>query len=360
LRSWQTGDEMTITALRDGAPPVRPALAEILNAPIVDCAGNRLGRFARPSVAGRTRTLIASWVAAILVAGCASQAGVRPTDTMRVVPSASASEPIAAPTAATTLFSCLAPVDVRALHVVRHFNVSPDDIAVGSSGRIWITAREANLLISLSPSGSVISTQTVAGGPEGIAAVSSDVYVAQQNLNAIAAIIPEPRKLITFPNRTRNAGIDGISHDATLRQLLVPDSPTGQLFAVPLTGPSTPRLLAANLGRPVAVTSDSSGDIFVASESSPALVELTPAGTRRTLGRFADLDEVVEYAGLLYATELDRHDVVAIDPTSGASHRIAVNLPSPQGLAVTAAGILEVVDASTDTVYSIPACGARG
>jgi sugar lactone lactonase YvrE len=244
--------------------------------------------------------------------------------------------------------------------VVRHFTVSPDDIAVGSSGRIWVTARQANLLISVSPSGSVISMQTVAGGPEGIAAVSSDVYVAQQNLNAIVAIIPKPRTLITFPNRTRNAGIDGISYDATLGQLLVPDSPTGQLFAVPLTGAPSPRLLATNLGRPVAATSDSAGDTFVASESSPALVELTPTGARRTLGRFADLDEVVAYAGLLYVTELDLHDVVAVDPKSGASHRIAVNLPSPQGLAVTPAGILEVVDSTTDTLYSMPACGARG
>ena len=42
------------------------------------------------------------------------------------------------------------------------------------------------------------------------------------------------------------------------------------------------------------------------------------------------------YAGLLYVTELNRHDVVAVDPTSGASVAVAVNLPAPQGLAVTA------------------------
>ena len=242
---------------------------------------------------------------------------------------------------------------------MHRFTVSPDDIAVGASGTIWITAREANLLIGLSPGGSEVATQTVAGGPEGIAAVASDVYVAQQNRNAIARIVPTLRTLIALPNRTNNAGIDGISYDATIRQLLVPDSPTGQLFAVPLTGATTPHLLARNLGRPVAATGDSAGNIFVASESSPALVELTPTGARRTLGRFSDLDEVVEYAGLLYVAELDRRDVVAVDPTTGASHPIAVNLPSPQGLAVTAGGMLEIVDASNDVLYSLPACGAR-
>ena len=305
--------------------------------------------------------MIAALVAAITLAGCAGPAATRrPTQATPVAPSAPARESTpAVPTVAATLTSCHATVDARALRVVHRFTVSPDDITVGPSGTLWITAREANLLINLSPSGREISTQTVAGGPEGIAAVLSDVYVAQQNLNAIARIAPAAHTLVTLPNRTRNAGIDGISYDSTLQQLLVPDSPTGQLFAVPLTGAATPRLLATNLGRPVAATSDSAGNIFVASESSPALVELTATGARRTLGRFADLDEVVEYAGLLYVAELDRRDVVALDPTSGASHPIAVDLPSPQGLAVTADGVLEIVDASNDVLYSLPACGAR-
>ena len=86
---------------------------------------------------------------------------------------------------------------------MHRFTVSPDDIAVGASGTIWITAREANLLIGLSPGGSEIATQTVAGGPEGIAAVASDVYVAQQNRNAIARIVPTLRTLIALPNRTQ-------------------------------------------------------------------------------------------------------------------------------------------------------------
>lgn len=257
-----------------------------------------------------------------------------------------------------TLASCAAAMDVRALHVVHHFAVSPDDIAVDSGGRLWVSAREANLVFSLSPDGSGIAAQTVVGGPEGIAVENSSVYVAQQNLNAIAAIAPTRGTLITFPNRTANAGIDGIAGDTAAPRLLVPDSPAGEMFAVPLTGSSTPQLIATNLGRPVAAAIDSNGNVFVASESSPGLVMLTPAGTRRTLGRFADLDEVVAYAGLLYVTELDRHDVVAVDPTSGASHPIAVNLPAPQGLAATATGTLEIVDATTKTLYSMPACGA--
>jgi DNA-binding beta-propeller fold protein YncE len=243
--------------------------------------------------------------------------------------------------------------------VVHRFATSPDDVAVDAANRIWVTAREANLLTTLNPDGSLVSTETVSGGPEGVTVDSSGIYVAQQNLNAIAVVAPGMRTLLAFPNRTGNAGIDGIAMGAG-GQLLVPDSPTGQLFSVAPQQPAAPKLVATGLGRPVDATTDAAGDIVVASESNPALVVLSANGGRRTLGRFADLDEVVEHAGLLYVTELDRHDVVAVDPVSGASRPIAVNLPAPQGLAVTAAGTLEIVDATTNTLYSMPACGVTG
>jgi sugar lactone lactonase YvrE len=242
--------------------------------------------------------------------------------------------------------------------VVHHFTVSPDDITVDAGGRLWVTAREANLLIGMDPAGGAVTTQDAPGGPEGVVADGASLYVAQQNLNAVQQVAPTSRTLVTLPNHTSNAGIDGIAIDVANHRLLIPDSPTGELFAVPLSGPATPELLASGLGRPVAAATDDAGDIIVASESSPALTVLTRAGVRRSLGHFTDLDEVVGYAGLLYVAELDRHDVVAVDPASGASVPVAVNLPAPQGLAVTASGTLEIVDATTNALYSMPSCGA--
>jgi DNA-binding beta-propeller fold protein YncE len=229
---------------------------------------------------------------------------------------------------------------------------------VDTSGRIWVTAREVNLAFSLNADGSGIQSHGVGGGPEGIAIDGARIVVAQQNLNAIAVIAPARSTLVAFPNHTANAGIDGIATDAGAHRLLVPDSPTGQLFAVPLSGPPTPILLESHLGRPVDAAVDAAGNLFVASESTPGLVEITPTGSRRSIGHFTYLDEVVAYAGLLYVTELDRHDVVAVNPATGASVAIAVHLPAPQGLAITATGTLEIVDATTDTLYSLPACGA--
>lgn len=124
-----------------------------------------------------------------------------------------------------------------------------------------------------------------------------------------------------------------------------------------LDGRSVPTLLGTGLGRPVAAVALASGDVVVASESRPGLTMLSTSGAQRTLGQFSNLDEVVWSAGLLYVSELDHRDIRAVDPASGASVPVAVDLPSPQGLAVTAAGMLEIVDATTSTLYSTPACG---
>ena len=276
------------------------------------------------------------------------------TPAISATPSALAT-PTLAPT--TTLAACAPAVTRTALHVVHRFSVSPDDIAVDASGRLWVSAREVDQLISLNADGSGVATVTVTGGPEGVAVTASGIYVAQQNVNAIEQITPQRRLVSTFPNHTANAGIDGIAIGASAETLLIPDSPNGRLLELSLAGPPGLRVIATHLGRPVSAAAGPSGDIFVASESSPGLVAVSSSGAVRRIGGFNDLDEVVAYAGLLYVTELNRHDVLAVDPASGASVRLAVNLPAPQGLAVTAGGTLEIVDATTDTLYSLPACG---
>ncbi len=303
--------------------------------------------------------------AAVLLAACAAPTAATPTQSARsttatatATATATPAAPTSTPAARLTLASCPPPRDIHNLTVLHRFSVSPDDIAVNPDGRLLVTALSADLLITTSAAGAVITTQHISGGPEGVAVDSSSVYVAQQLLNAVVALSPMVHTIASFPNHTNNLGIDGIAVDATAHRLLVPDSPTGQLFAVALAGSATPQLIAGGLGRPVAATTDAAGDVIVASESSPGLTVITPAGTRSALGHFADLDEVLSQSGLLYVTELDRHDVVAVDPATGATAVLANNLPAPQGLAITATGTLEIVDATTNALYSTPSCAA--
>jgi hypothetical protein len=319
------------------------------------------------SASGLRRRAVRAFVAASTIAtlaGCSSAVSPTPSGSSPTPPTPAAvatpstvATPV--PTApATTLAACAAAVTRTALHVVHRFSVSPDDIAIDASGRLWVSAREAGQVFGLNPDGSGATTVVVPGGPEGVAVAASGTYVAQQNLNAIAEITPQRRQVIALPNHTANAGIDGIATGAAGETLLVPDSPNGRLLELSLVGPANPRVVATHLGRPVSAAAIPSGEIIVASESSPGLVALTPGGAVRKIGGFTDLDEVVAYAGLLYVTDLNRRDVVAVDPASGASVPLAMDLPAPQGLAVTANGTLEVVDATTDTLYSLPACGA--
>lgn len=298
-------------------------------------------------------------LATFWVAGCGAAAPTPAVVRASVGPSpATRSGASPAPSATAlprvSLADCRSPQDRAALHLVHRFAVSPDDIAVAADGSLWVSARQANQMISLRADGAAATAQRVDGGPEGVAAGDA-VYVALQNRNSVVVLGPTPRTIVALPNRTANAGIDGIALDAARNRLLVPDSPTGELYAVPLGG-GAPLLLAAGLGRPVAATT-LGADVVVASESAAGLTVVEPSGASRRLGVLSGLDEVVAYRGLLYVTGLDGRDVVAVDPASGASRTVAINLAEPQGLAVTADGMLLIVDTSTRSLFALPTCG---
>lgn len=299
-------------------------------------------------------------LATLWVTGCGAAAPAPPTGPASVAPSPAATRSVASPAPSATalptvsLADCRPSSDRAALHLVHHFAMAPDDIAVAADGRLWVSARQANQVISLQADGAGATAQRVDGGPEGVA-VGDAVYVALQDRNAVVALGPTPRTVVALPNHTANAGIDGIALDLARNRLLVPDSPTGQLYAVPLGG-GAPVLLATGLGRPVAAAT-LGADVVVASESPVGLTVVSPSGAARRLGALSGLDEVVAYRGLLYVTGLNAHDVVAVDPASGASRTLALNLPEPQGLAVTADGMLLIVDASSRSLFAVPTCG---
>ena len=160
----------------------------------------------------------AALVVAIAATGCASSVAHTPgahTSTPQSPATTAAPTATSTPAVTTTIADCAAPVTGTALHVVHHFGVSPDDIAVDAAGRLWVTAREANQLISMNPDGTAVTTTAVTGGPEGVAIAGSSVYIAQQNVNAIAEVAPHAGLVIALPNHTANAGVDGIAVGAT-------------------------------------------------------------------------------------------------------------------------------------------------
>ncbi|HCI80606.1 MAG TPA: hypothetical protein DHW02_13050, partial [Ktedonobacter sp.] len=60
-------------------------------------------------------------------------------------------------------------------------------------------------------------------------------------------------------------GVDGIALDPTNNTLIIPDSPTGNVYRMSLDGQSL-TLLASGITRPVGAIVDAQGTVYVADE----------------------------------------------------------------------------------------------
>jgi glucose/arabinose dehydrogenase len=295
----------------------------------------------------------------MVMAGCSPAAPVTTDTPVRSAPATNSSAaPTSAPASATaTLNGCPSARRESQLPVLAHLDIAPDDVIVDSAGDIWVTALAAHRITELSAAGHVIATVGDAGGPEGIAALPDGRFVvADQQSNALSVFTPGDKTvsaLVALTNHTANAGVDGIDYDAVNGRLLIPDSPNGTLLSYAVGGAITE--LRHGLGRPVAASTDPTGDTYIGMENPPGVLMTAPSGTARSLGSFQQVDEVVYLNGLLYVADL-AGTVDAIDPASGRSATLVVAAPAPQGLAATAAGDLVLVDETTRLVAAVAPC----
>ncbi len=304
------------------------------------------------------RTSVVAVSVGLALAGCASSApqAVTPTPAASVSPTVTPTAPASATPQPATLNGCPPAQPEAQLAVLARISASPDDVTVDRAGNIWVTALDAHLITELSASGAVLATVSDPGGPEGVVELPDGrLVVADQVANALGVFRPgdaRVSRLLTLTNHTANAGVDGIVYDIAHQQLLIPDSPNGTLLAYPVGGGTT--VLRRGLGRPVAATTDAAGDTYIGMENAPGVLVVSSTGATRSLGSFAQVDEVVYTNGLLYVADL-AGTVDAIDPATGQSARL-VTAPAPQGLAATANGTLILVDETTHVVASLAPC----
>jgi sugar lactone lactonase YvrE len=272
-------------------------------------------------------------------------------------PTVAPTAPAGATAAAATLNGCPPARAEAQLSVLTHISASPDDVTVDHAGNVWVTALEARLIRELSATGTVLATVSDPGGPEGIVELPDGRFVvADQVANALGVFRPGDARvspLLSLTNHTANAGVDGLGYDPTHQQLLIPDSPNGTLLAYTVGGTTT--VLRHGLGRPVAVTTDPAGNTYIGMENKPGMLVVSPTGATRSLGSFAQVDEVVYLNGLLYVADL-AGPVDANDPATGRSVRLVTAAPAPQGLAAQSNGTLILVDETTHVVASLAAC----
>ena len=300
--------------------------------------------------------------AALLMAACSSTATPPATSppALRSPAVATVTATASASTAAGGGLDRCAPArPLATLPILARPPLRPDDLAVASEGGLWVSDPDGGHLARVDAGGHQVTRVEDPRGPEGIGVLGDGrLVLAEQRPNRLVTLRPpDPTvtELVRLPPAGPNLGVDGIALDPARHRIVIPDSATGALRALPLDGRPLVTL-ATGLGRAVGAAAAPDGSVYVAAEASPGLLRVDPGGGVHPVGRLGDLDDVVLAGGLLYVTALGAHSVLAVDPAGGGDRTLATGLGEPQGLAVLPDGRLAAADSTSGLIVAIDAC----
>ena len=254
--------------------------------------------------------------------------------------------PIASPTLDPTLTST---PDTTPTHYTSQVLLSgagrPDDLAFDPQGRLLFSDFYNGTVSRLNADGSVTRIVTGLAGPEGLVILSNGtMFIAEQRTNRILALAPGAKSLTvlrTIPGTPGTApckdGIDGIALDPTTNTLIVPDSPTGNVYRLSLDGKKL-TLITSGIVRPVGAVVDAQGTIYVADECGGDVVRITPDGMSTRITGFGKPDDVAfDHHGNLLLIDLlpSIHALIRVRQSTGKHEILASKgFIEPQGLVV--------------------------
>ena len=288
----------------------------------------------------------------ILLAACDGSTGVAPPSGSTKTVTATQQAPATITTALTATATATPTSGVAPEHfskrVIVQGGARPDDLIFNQSESVLLFSDFYNGTISsVTLNGTVTVLLSGLRGPEGMVVLPDGKLIfAEQNTNRILALAPgarTPTVLRTIPGISGQAeckhGIDGIAWDASTNSIIVPDSPTGDVYSLSVDGKSL-KLLASGITRPVGAAVDSQGNIYVADECGGALWRIAPDGTKTRIGGFGMPDDVViDPRGNLLIIDLQPsiHALVRMNVTTGKRQVLASRgFIEPQGLLVDA------------------------
>jgi sugar lactone lactonase YvrE len=239
-----------------------------------------------------------------------------------------------------------------------HIN-GADDITVGQDGNVWITNVTGNQVTELNAQGRLVKTFADARNPEGMIQLPAGQFaLAEQRSDRVVVFDPVKNTKQVWVQLTANGnlGVDGLGLEPGM--LLLPDAAQGRLDTVPLPPFSGgPKVVASNLGRPVAAAPVGDGTILVAVENRPGLDRVDPnTGQVTAVGSFGSLDEVLVRNGIAYVADLSTGQVDAVNLAGGAVSVLVTGAGAPQGLAFRPDGHLLLVDENSGNVAVATAC----
>nr|BBH94559.1 hypothetical protein KTA_27580 [Thermogemmatispora argillosa] len=170
------------------------------------------------------------------------------------------------------------------------------------------------------------------------------IIIAEQRTNRLLLLMPGaqmPLVLRTLPGTPSSqpckAGIDGIAFDSTTQTLIVPDSPTGEVYRMSLDGRAL-QPLATGMERPVGAAVDGAGNVYVADECGHAVWRISPNGHKVRFGGFGMPDDVAwDGHGNLLVIDLAPavHALIRLQLATGQRETLASQgFIEPQGLVI--------------------------
>jgi sugar lactone lactonase YvrE len=231
----------------------------------------------------------------------------------------------------------------------------PDDMVFDLQGRILFSDVHNGIIGRLNSDGTVTVLLHDANGPEGLVMLKNGTLIfAEQYLNRIMELAPgaqTPTLLRDLPGAQSSAsckdGVDGIAFDPITNTIIVPDSPTGDVYSLSLDG-KTFKLIASGIVRPVGAAVDGQGNVYIADECGGAVWHITSSGQKTRIGGFGMPDDVAfDLQGNLLVIDLqvNIHALVRVDLRSG-EHTVlgSQGFIEPQGLIVDVRGNIYVSD----------------
>ena len=261
----------------------------------------------------------------VLFTSCANSTTTTPTPTPG---GQTATVPIKTPTVVPTV---AATSDTTPTHYTSQVLLSgvdrPDDLAFDQQGHLLFSDFYNGTVSRLNADGSTTKIITGLAGPEGLVVLSNGtMIVAEQRTNRILTLAPRAKSLTVLraiPGTPSSApckdGIDGIALDPTTNTLIVPDSPTGDVYRLSLDGKKL-TLIASGIVRPVGAVVDAQGTIYVADECGGAIVRITPDGMSTRITGFGKPDDVAfDHHGNLLLIDLlpSIHALIRIRQSTG-------------------------------------------
>lgn len=250
-------------------------------------------------------------------------------------------------------------------HYTRHVLLAggnrPDDLVFDRAGHLLFSNPHNGTVNRLNADGSVTVLLSNIAAPEGLVVLADGTLViAEQGTDRILTLSPgslTPRVLRQLPGIPSTAlckdGVDGIAFDATTHTLIIPDSPSGDVYRLSLDG-KTLTLLATGIVRPVGAAVDAKGNVYVTDECGGALWRITPGGQKTRFGNFGMLDDVsIDNNGNILVTDLEPtiHALIRFNPVTGVRETLASKgYIEPQGLVLDQSGDIYVADDYADII----------